>query len=73
MAYLPHLHYCYRCGKDLGTDNGDGVCIDCEFETCECGRTLSTRNKSGVCWYCNGRAPDRLMMSAGVMSTPYGE
>lgn len=30
MAYLPELHRCCVCGVDLGPENGDGICCDCE-------------------------------------------
>jgi hypothetical protein len=26
MAYIPDLHQCYVCERDLGSDDGDGVC-----------------------------------------------
>lgn len=30
MAYLPELHRCTICKVDLGAENGDGICGDCE-------------------------------------------
>lgn len=30
MAYLPELHSCTICKIDLGAENGDGICSDCE-------------------------------------------
>jgi hypothetical protein len=37
MAYMPELHSCCVCKKDLGPDNGDGICSDCENTCARCG------------------------------------
>lgn len=33
MAYLPELHTCCVCKADLGPDDGDGICWDCDNGT----------------------------------------
>jgi hypothetical protein len=62
MAYLPELHRCCVCGIDLGPDNGDGICTECDNVAarggdgrCPCGRlVLSTGGEP--CPFCGGCA-----------------
>lgn len=32
MAYLPENHYCCVCKVYLGTEDGDGICPECDNE-----------------------------------------
>jgi len=63
MAYLPELHFCCVCRVYLGTEDGDGICSDCEDNVdeegpCEISLTLifydpcqtCNPNGEGRCW-----------------------
>lgn len=56
MAFV-HIEKCSLCGCDMGLENMDLYCADCETKVCECGRKLSHNNKTGVCIVCQGRKP----------------
>ena len=32
MTYLPENHICCICKVDLGAENGDGICPECDTE-----------------------------------------
>jgi len=52
VSYMPHLHYCAWCHADLGAENGDGTCGDCDAKLVECGECGELRmlgQRCGVC------------------------
>ena len=51
MSYLPELHYCCWCKADLGAENGDGICGECEDKLIEC-PACGTEGMPGECPSC---------------------
>jgi hypothetical protein len=53
MAYLPELHHCHICGKDLGPDNGDAICGACDELICDdCGALMLLNENYAICPEC---------------------
>lgn len=52
MAYLPELHICCMCHRDLGPENGDGICCECDMKCRICLHALEEDASDNICLSC---------------------
>lgn len=51
--YLPEFHICCMCKMYLGTENGDGICFDCDLKCRNCSKYLPEDGTDIICEECS--------------------